>query len=127
MDREIRLNQLADAVLNMCVVELPELVHAALADGLTPVDVLAGGLSRGMRAVGAKFRDGEIFMPEVLVSCDTYYAGLKIVQPLIDASGSAVNKGKIVLGTIHGDVHTVGKDAWDAVTKMDQWAGEATR
>lgn len=110
MDRETRLNQLADAVLNMCVADMPEFVDAALVEGLSPVDVVAGGLSRGMRAVGVKFRDGEIFMPEVLVSCDAYYAGLKIVQPLIDASGATVNKGKIVLGTIHGDIHTVGKD-----------------
>ena len=110
MQREARLNQLATAVLDMNVAGMAELVQAALAEELSPVDVVAEGLSRGMREVGVKFRDGEIFMPEVLVSCDAYYAGLKIVQPLIDAAGTDVTKGKIVLGTIHGDIHTVGKD-----------------
>lgn len=110
MRRADRLNQLSEAVLNMDLANMRQLVEAALAEDISPVDIVGSGLSQGMRQVGVKFRDGEVFMPEVLVSCDVYYAGLKLVQPLIEAAGVVVAKGKIVLGTIHGDIHTVGKD-----------------
>jgi 5-methyltetrahydrofolate--homocysteine methyltransferase len=110
VQRDDRLNQLADAVLKMDRANVEQFVEAALEAGIAPVDIVGHGLSLGMRQVGDKFRDGDIFMPEVLVSCDVYYAGLKLVQPLIEAAGTPMHKGKIVLGTIHGDVHTVGKD-----------------
>jgi 5-methyltetrahydrofolate--homocysteine methyltransferase len=110
MLRDDRLNQLADAVLNMDLANVERFVEEALEAGISPVDVVGHGLSHGMRQVGVKFRDGEVFMPEVLVSCDIYYAGLKLVQPLIEATGASAHKGKIVLGTIYGDIHTVGKD-----------------
>lgn len=105
-----RLKQLADAVVNMEVGSVADLVRANLADGLSPVDIVCHGLSAGMRIVGEQFRDGTVFMPEVLVSCDAYYAGLTVVQPLLDAGDGIPTKGKMVLGTIHGDIHTVGKD-----------------
>jgi len=60
--------------------------------------------------VGQKFQEGEVFMPEVLVSCDTYYAGLKLLEPLIKQAGGVQSKGKMIIGTIYGDIHTVGKD-----------------
>lgn len=109
MDAEAHFQQLADAVVNMDADRVPDLVRDALADGLSAADILARGLSCGMRRVGEQFRDGTIFMPEVLVCCDTYYAGLQVVEPLLQGKKGA-SKGKIVLGTIHGDIHTVGKD-----------------
>lgn len=108
--RDRLLQELAQAVLNMDSAAIPPLVETALGEGVPPIDVVGEGLSRGMRQVGEKFRDGEFFMPEVLVCCDVYYAGLKLLQPLIEAAGISATKGKIVLGTIHGDIHTVGKD-----------------
>lgn len=109
-DTEARLQQLADAVINMEVNQVPDLVRRGLADGLSPVDILTRGLSQGMRTVGEQFHEGTVFMPEVLVSCDAYYAGLQVVQPLLEAADGVPSKGKIVLGTIYGDIHTVGKD-----------------
>jgi len=105
-----RLTLIAEGVLNMDVAGVSAHVRAAIDEGISPLEIVANGLSQGMRTVGEQFRDGEIFMPEVLVSCDTYYAGLKLVQPLIEACADRLSKGKIVLGTIHGDIHTVGKD-----------------
>jgi 5-methyltetrahydrofolate--homocysteine methyltransferase len=109
MDTETRFQQLADAVINMEVERVPDLVRDSLNEGLSPTEILTQGLSLGMRRVGEQFREGEVFMPEVLVSCDAYYAGLKIVEPLLQNQNGA-SKGRIVLGTIHGDIHTVGKD-----------------
>lgn len=110
MSAEDRYRQLADAVVNMDIAALPDLVRACLDEGLPPGDIVTRGLSAGMQQVGEGFRDGTVFMPEVLVSCDAYYAGLNVVKPLLDASGGVQTRGKMVLGTIYGDIHTVGKD-----------------
>jgi methanogenic corrinoid protein MtbC1 len=110
MNAEDWLQQLADAVINLEVGRVPDLVRACVAERLAPADILTHGLSQGMRCVGEQFRDGSVFMPEVLVSCDAYYAGLQVLQPLLEAAGGVATKGKMVLGTIHGDIHTVGKD-----------------
>lgn len=110
MTPEDRYCQLADAVVNMDIAGLPDLVRDCLAAGLPPGEVVTRGLSAGMQRVGEGFRDGSVFMPEVLVSCDAYYAGLTVVKPLLDANGGVQSKGKMVLGTIYGDIHTVGKD-----------------
>ncbi len=110
MDAEAHFQQLADAVINMEPDKVPELISTALAAKLSASDILTRGLSRGMRVVGKFFQDGDVFMPEVLISCDAYYAGLKILEPLLKDSDGVPSKGKMVLGTIHGDIHTVGKD-----------------
>jgi len=110
MDKNEILKRIADAVVAMDCDGIGKLVQAALDAGLAPSDIVLEGLSEGMRIVGQKFQEGEVFMPEVLVSCDTYYAGLKLVQPLIEAAGGVQTKGKMVIGTIYGDIHTVGKD-----------------
>jgi len=105
-----RLERLAEAVLGMDLEGVGPLVEDCLAAGLSPMEILSAGLSAGMRRVGEKFKQGEIFMPEVLVCCDVYYRGLEILRPLIRHSGGGGARGKIILGTIHGDIHTVGKD-----------------
>lgn len=109
MQCEDRFRQLADAVVQMDIGGVPDLVRTCLSEGLSAGDVVSRGLSAGMRQVGEAFQDGTIFMPEVLVSCDAYYAGLEVVKPLLNADGLP-SKGKMILGTIYGDIHTVGKD-----------------
>ena len=103
------LERLSALVLEMDVDGVAKAVEDCLGAGLPPPRILSEGLSAGMRMVGEKFKAGEIYMPEVLVSCDVYYRGLEILRPLI-AAESAGNRGKLILGTIHGDIHTVGKD-----------------
>lgn len=102
------LEKLATAIEAMDMSGIPTLVKDALAAGLTPADVLSKGLSEGMRRVGVKFNTGEVYMPEVLVACDVYFAGLNIVRPLL-AADDETTIGTMVLGNIHGDIHTVGK------------------
>jgi len=110
VDRQEKLKRLATAVLEMDLEGVGPLVEGCLAGGLSPIEILSQGLSAGMREVGEKFKQGEIFMPEVLVSCDVYYRGLEILRPLIRQAGGAACRGKLIIGTIHGDIHTVGKD-----------------
>jgi len=110
VDKQSKLKQVAEAVLAMDVEGVAPLIEDCLAGGLAPGEILSQGLSAGMRRVGEKFKQGEIFMPEVLVSCDVYYRGLEILRPLIQAAGTGPARGKMIIGTIYGDIHTVGKD-----------------
>ncbi|MEK7408063.1 MAG: cobalamin-dependent protein [Acidobacteriota bacterium] len=110
VDPSQKLERLARMVLEMDAERIGPLVQECLAGGLSPASVLAEGLSAGMRQVGEKFKNGEIYMPEVLVSCDVYYRGLEMVRPLIQGQEGRGSRGRMILGTIYGDIHTVGKD-----------------
>jgi methanogenic corrinoid protein MtbC1 len=103
------LTPLAAAVEQLDAAAVRKLIEQGLHAGLTPQRLLAEGLSAGMRSVGRKFNEGEMFMPEVLVACDVYFSGLAIVKPLIGDGGDQ-HFATMVLGNIHGDVHTVGKN-----------------
>lgn len=104
------LAQLAGAVENLDSKNVKPLVEQALAAGLKSSDILTNGLSEGMRRVGKAFNTGDMFMPEVLVACDVYFAGLAVVRPLLLAGGDDHIIGTMVMGNIHGDIHTVGKN-----------------
>ena len=104
------LERLAKAIEGMDANAVKSLAKEALAAGMSPATVLNDGLSLGMRRVGQQFNAGDMFMPEVLVACDVYFAGLEVVRPLLAASGGENVLGTMVLGNIHGDIHTVGKN-----------------
>jgi 5-methyltetrahydrofolate--homocysteine methyltransferase len=103
------LAQLAEAVLRLDLAGVGPLVRQALAAGLAPAAVLRDGLSQGMRRVGQQFNAAEIFMPELLVAAEVYLAGLAIVRPELGAGPGSDALGTMVLGSIYGDIHTVGK------------------
>jgi methanogenic corrinoid protein MtbC1 len=63
-----------------------------------------------MQTVGEKFQCAEMFIPEVMVACDVYYAGLEVVRPHFGADDRDRFLGTLIIGTIYGDIHTVGKD-----------------
>jgi 5-methyltetrahydrofolate--homocysteine methyltransferase len=86
-----------------------ELTQKALAEGLTPEEVLKGGLLAGMDQVGVDFRDGELFVPEVLIAARAMHAGMNILRPLL-AEGGVPLAGKVVMGTAEGDLHDIGKN-----------------
>jgi methanogenic corrinoid protein MtbC1 len=110
MEKEEILRNLAEAVDNLDEEAGERLAREALDAGISPYQIIADGLSKGMQVVGAKFKAAEVYLPEVLVACDVYYAGLKIVRPHIKPGDRDQFLGTMIIGTIHGDVHTVGKD-----------------
>jgi 5-methyltetrahydrofolate--homocysteine methyltransferase len=87
----------------------PRLVQKGLDEGLVPKDILDHGLVMGMNEVGARFKAGDMYVPEVLMSAEAMQAGLKILRPLLVSSGAQLI-GKIVLGTVKGDLHDIGKN-----------------
>jgi 5-methyltetrahydrofolate--homocysteine methyltransferase len=86
-----------------------ELVQQALAQGMTPEEVLKGGLIAGMDEVGRDFKAGDLFVPEVLVAARAMHAGMAVIRPLLSGTGAA-GMGKYVIGTVKGDLHDIGKN-----------------
>ena len=115
--------------------ELPEQMHEDLYDGLAeeieegvnillgrgwaPYKVLTEALVEGMRIVGIDFRDGILFVPEVLLAANAMKAGMVILRPLLAETG-APKTGKMVIGTVKGDIHDIGKNL---VAMMMEGAG----
>src|SRR6516225_10018589 len=89
--------------------EIEEGVHILLDRGWEPYRVLTESLVEGMRIVGEDFRDGILFVPEVLLSANAMKAGMAILRPLLAETG-APRTGKMVIGTVKGDIHDIGKN-----------------
>jgi len=90
--------------------EVAEEVKEALARGMVPDDLLSDGLVAGMDVVGADFRDGTLFVPEVLMAAKAMKAGMGILRPLLAAETKASKGGTAVIGTVKGDIHDIGKN-----------------
>ncbi len=99
--------------------EIEEGVHILLGRGWQPYEVLTEALVEGMRIVGIDFRDGILFVPEVLLAANAMKAGMKILRPLLAETG-APKTGKMVIGTVKGDIHDIGKNL---VAMMMEGAG----
>ena len=103
------LEQITTAVIEGKLDEVPNLVQSALDEGLEPTKILENGLVVGMNEVGKRFKLGSMFVPEVLRSARTMHAGQELLRPLLSAAGIK-QSGKIVLGTVKGDLHDIGKN-----------------
>lgn len=103
--------------------EIEEAVNILLGRGWLPYDVLTKALVEGMRVVGIDFRDGILFVPEVLLAANAMKGGMKILKPLLAATG-APRLGNMVIGTVKGDIHDIGKNL---VTMMMEGAGFEVR
>ena len=99
--------------------EITQEVHEALGRGQMPYEVLTYGLVAGMEIVGNDFRDGILFVPEVLMAAKAMKAGMAILRPLLAETG-AEKIGSMVIGTVKGDIHDIGKNL---VTMMMEGAG----
>ena len=89
--------------------KVKELVAQALEEGMSPKEILEDGLLSGMAVVSEKFKKNEVFVPHVLVAARAMNAGVEIIRPHLVAAG-VETKGKVVLGTVKGDLHDIGKN-----------------
>jgi len=101
--------QIADEVQKGHSDSVAELVKEALSQGIPAEEVMNKGLVSGMEIVSEKFKNNEIFIPEVLISARAMNAGLAILKPLLVES-NIQPKGKVVIGTVKGDLHDIGKN-----------------
>ncbi|MBW2047966.1 MAG: corrinoid protein [Deltaproteobacteria bacterium] len=103
------LQQIKDAVVNRQRNEIEGLVQSAIDLGIEPTSIIDEALIGAMDVVGQLFSDSEIFVPEMLVSALTMKLGLEKVKPLLK-SEAAERKGTIIMGTVKGDIHDIGKN-----------------
>ena len=107
-DEEL-VQQMHDDLYDGLKEEIEEGTNILLERGWAPYAVLTEALVEGMRIVGEDFRDGILFVPEVLLSANAMKAGMAILRPLLAATG-APKQGKLVIGTVKGDIHDIGKN-----------------
>ncbi len=103
------LQAIADAVIKGDRDTVNNLAQAAVDEGVAPEQIINEGLIAGMNVVGEKFKNNEFYVPEVLIAARAMHGGMDIVKPLL-ADSDAVSKGKVVIGTVKGDLHDIGKN-----------------
>jgi 5-methyltetrahydrofolate--homocysteine methyltransferase len=116
---EAQLQELAQAIIDGQRKVAVDLTNKLIDAGVAPSTVLEKGLIAGMNVVGVRFKGGEYFVPEVLVSARAMKACMEILKPLL-AHGHAESRGTVVLGTVSGDLHDIGKNL---VSMMAEGAG----
>ena len=119
LDDEALVAQMFDDLYDGLRDEVEEGVNILLERGWAPYDILTKALVGGMTIVGHDFRDGILFVPEVLLAAGAMKGGMAILKPLLAETG-APRMGKMVIGTVKGDIHDIGKNL---VTMMMEGAG----
>jgi len=105
----VDLKQIADNLIKGKAPEVKELVQKALNEGVDVEKVLNEGLVVGMSIVGEKFKKNEFYIPEVLIAARAMKAGMQILRPIL-AEKNIKGVGTVVLGTVRGDLHDIGKN-----------------
>jgi 5-methyltetrahydrofolate--homocysteine methyltransferase len=85
------------------------IIKTLLANGKAPMDIIANGLTAGMDVVGARFKSRDMFIPEVMMSASAMKEGMDILKPLVVGDSLSLSARKVVIGTVEGDIHTIGK------------------
>lgn len=103
------LQALAQAIINGKAPEAKALTESALAEGVSPADILSQGLIAGMNVVGEKFKNNEFYVPEVLIAARAMKTAMEVLRPQLAKSG-VQPVGKVAIGTVRGDLHDIGKN-----------------
>ena len=103
------LKDLKQAVIEGEEEEVESLTQDAIDEGIDVQEILNDGLLAGMDVVGKEFKEGSMFVPEVMMTAAAMKAGVDIIKPLLGDAGAGEKKGTIVLGTVAGDLHDIGK------------------
>lgn len=119
MEPQAKLNELSDFVITGKHIDAEKITQELISAGVTARTILDEGLMKGMNIVGQRFRDQRMFVPQVLVAARAMKVSMKILEPLMIGQESN-SKGKVLIGTVKGDVHDIGKNL---VAIMLQGAG----
>lgn len=103
------LNEISEFLQQGRAKNVKELVQKAIDEGIDVKTILDEGLLHGMGIIGGKFKNNEVYVPDVLIAARAMNAGAELLKPLLEASGIKA-AGKVVLGTVKGDLHDIGKN-----------------
>lgn len=109
-DKERVLEELSSSVVNLDEKMVDEAARKVLAQGIDPVEAVEKGLAVGLRELGSKFEKGELFLAHMVYGASVFQMGLKILEPELKKTEREVKRlGMMVLGTVEGDIHDIGK------------------
>jgi corrinoid protein of di/trimethylamine methyltransferase len=109
LERQTILEKLKRAIVDFDITTVQEACKEALEKGIPAYDIVTQGMAKGMELVGQKYESGEFFISELIMAGETMKEGMKIVEPHL-RSEEAVPRGKVVIGTVQGDLHDLGKN-----------------
>jgi len=109
MSREEILSKIREAVVNLDIDNIQRLCKEALEAGIPPYEIVMEGMSKGMEIVGEKYERNEYFLAELIMAGEVMKEGMNILEPYLK-SGEVKKIGKIVIGTVRGDLHDIGKN-----------------
>ena len=101
--------EIAEAIISGNAKKVKEYSQKALSEGATPQAIVNEGFIAGMSVVGIKFKNNEVYVPEVLIAARAMHAGMDVVKPLL-SEADVEGKGTILVGTVKGDLHDIGKN-----------------
>lgn len=111
MDKNRLLEKLAAVVIDGTEDEAKVLAQAVVANKIDPLEAIEQGLSKGMEIIGGRFECGDAYLPELLMAAASFNAAMAVLKPEIEAQKKQLVKlGKVLIGTVKGDVHSIGKD-----------------
>jgi 5-methyltetrahydrofolate--homocysteine methyltransferase len=109
LTNEAVLERLKEAVVKFDVDAVKEACDDALQQKIPPYEIVTEGMAKGMEIIGEKYEKGEFFLSELIMAAETMKEGIKIIEPYLQAVGKS-SKGQVVLGTVEGDLHDIGKN-----------------
>lgn len=101
--------ELSNSVIEGDKEKVTDVAQELVDEGLKPNEIVEQGLIAGLDVVGQRFKDGDMFVPQVMMAAESMKAGMEILNPLL-AEGESSSKGTVVLGTVAGDLHDIGKN-----------------
>ena len=105
------LQKMSQAIIDLNKDVVVSTVEEGLAAGLSPLEMIEGGLQVGINTVGDRFESFECFLPELIGSAEAFNAAMEILEPIIaKMSGDKETSGIVIMGTVKGDIHKIGKD-----------------
>jgi len=104
-----KYQDLADSIIKGDNVKSKDITQKLVSKGVVALEILNNGLMPGMDVVGKKFKANEFYIPEVLIAARAMHAAMDIIKPLLSKSGAEM-KGKVIIGTVQGDLHDIGKN-----------------
>ncbi len=112
MKKEEIFKNLFDAVVEIDAQKGKDAATLLIKENYSPLEGIENGLSKGMEVIGEKFNKLEIFLPELMMAAGVFNSAMAILKPHIssDSSGKSTKKGTVVIGTVKGDIHKIGKD-----------------
>ena len=118
MSEKVILKKLYDSVLNGDIIKAAEAAQESLDAKITPLKAIDDGMSPAIKEVGERFGRGEMFLPEMVSSADAMEAALAVLEPFFEGD-EGDKKGKVMIGTVQGDIHDIGKNIVIALLKVN--------